>query len=266
MLRIGMIGHGAIGKDVLRAWETGELEGSTCSAILVRRPRDDQPPQSPPVYSNPDGFFSHPMEAVLEIAGHQAVRDHAMRVLESGADLIVTSVGAFSDATFFQRVMDAAKTAGKRVIVPSAGVGALDMLAAAAQGGLDEVVMTVRKDAESWKGTAAEDSHDLAALEGPTLLFDGTAREGAAAYPQNVNISAAVALAGIGLDRTRLRIFAEPGEHPHVVEVEARGRFGSFHFREDVVVSEENRKTGIIVAMAIVKTLRQLTSTLVVGH
>ena len=122
------------------------------------------------------------------------------------------------------------------------------------------------EDAASWKGTVAEDAHDLDALTAPVCLYDGPARGGAAAYPQNVNISAAVSLAGLGLDHTRLRIFADPGSHPHIIEVEARGPFGRFSFREEVVASPENRKTGIIVAMAIIKTLRQLTSTLVVGH
>ena len=117
----------------------------------------------------------------------------------------------------------------------------------------------------SWRGTVAEQAHDLDALAEPVLLYDGPVREGAAAYPQNVNISAAVALAGLGLERTRLRIFAEPNPAPHVVEVEAWGRFGHFTFRSEGVPSEENRKTGIIVAMAVIKSLRQLTSTLVVG-
>jgi aspartate dehydrogenase len=79
-----------------------------------------------------------------------------------------------------------------------------------------------------------------------------------------VNISAAVALAGLGFDRTRLRIFADPTIQTHVVEVEAEGAFGRFRFVEDVAVSE-HRKTGRIVAMALIKTLRQMSSALVVG-
>jgi aspartate dehydrogenase len=99
----------------------------------------------------------------------------------------------------------------------------------------------------------------------PTVIFEGSAREGAATYPQNVNISAAVALAGIGLDRTRLTIVADPTIDTHVIEVRARGAFGSFSFVEDVAVAEENRKTGKIVAMAVAKTIRQLVSPIRIG-
>ena len=96
-------------------------------------------------------------------------------------------------------------------------------------------------------------------------MFDGPVREGARLYPQNVNISAAAAIAGIGLDRTRVVIVADPTITTHIVELEARGAFGHFTFKEDVAVSEENRKTGKLVAMAMVKSVRQLASTLVVA-
>ena len=132
-------------------------------------------------------------------------------------------------------------------------------------GGLDSVTVTVRKDPSAWKGTIAETLVDLDALTAPHTVFDGPVREGARLYPQNVNISAAAAIAGIGLDRTRVVIVADPTITTHIVELEAKGAFGRFTFMEDVTVSEENRKTGKLVAMAMVKSVRQLASTLVVA-
>lgn len=98
------------------------------------------------------------------------------------------------------------------------------------QGGLEEVIVTVRKDPLSWKGTLAETQCDLDRLEASVTLYDGPVRKGARLYPENVNISAAVALAGIGLDRTRLVIAADPAITTHVVEIAASGRFGGFSF------------------------------------
>jgi aspartate dehydrogenase len=111
----------------------------------------------------------------------------------------------------------------------------------------------------------AETLVDLDRLAAPHTVFDGPVREGARLYPQNVNISAAAAIAGLGLDRTRVVIVADPTIDTHVVELEAEGAFGRFFFREDVAVSEENRKTGKLVAMAMVRSVRQLASTLVVA-
>jgi aspartate dehydrogenase len=255
-VKLGLIGYGAIGKHI----EAAGLENIELLSVLVRRPRDDVK-----LTHDPDRFFAHTFDAVAECAGHEAVRTHGQRVLERGADFLVTSVGAFTDSALFDRLLAAAKANGRRLILPSAGIGALDILSSAQVGGLDSVTVTVRKDPSAWKGTVAEEQVDLDSLEGPHVLFDGSAREGARLYPQNVNISAAAAIAGLGLDLTSVVIVADPGISTHVVELEATGAFGCFTFREDVVVSEENRKTGKLVAMAMVKSVRQLASTLVVA-
>ena len=261
-MRLGLIGLGAIGGEVLAAVERGELAGVELTAVLVRKPR---PISTRLITADTNSFFRERFEAVLECAGHQAVRDHGARALRAGSDLLVTSAGALTDDVLLKSLLAAAEQGRSRLIVPSAGIGALDILAGAAQGGLDEVTVTVRKDPVSWKGTAAETLCDLERLAAPVTLYDGPVREGARRYPQNVNISAAAALAGIGLDRTRLVIIADPGITTHVVEIAAAGRFGSFTFREDVIPTESNPKTGRLVAMAVVKTVRQLASRFVVG-
>jgi aspartate dehydrogenase len=255
-VRLGLIGYGAIGKHI----EAAGLENIELVSVLVRRPRNDAM-----LTHDPERFFAHRFDAVAECAGHEAVRAHGQRVLERGADFLVTSVGAFTDSTLFDRLLAAAKANGRRLILPSAGIGALDILSSAAVGGLDSVTVTVRKDPSAWKGTIAETLCDLDALTEPKTVFDGPVREGARLYPQNVNISAAAAIAGLGLDRTRVVIVADPTITTHIVELEAAGAFGRFSFKEDVAVSEENRKTGKLVAMAMVKSVRQLASTLVVA-
>ena len=125
--------------------------------------------------------------------------------------------------------------------------------------------MTVRKDLSAWYGTEAERLCDLATLREPLVIYEGSVREGAARYPQNVNISAAVVLAGFGLDRTQLTIVADPTIQSHVIEIVAEGTFGSFRFCEDVLPSADNPKTGRLVAMAVIKTIRQLAAPVVIG-
>jgi len=259
-IRLGLIGYGAIGKHVEAALKSGGIENLELVAALVKRPRNEGL-----LTHEPDRFFAHAFDAVAECAGHEAVRVHGQRVLQRGADFLVTSVGAFTDTVLFDRLLAAAKANGRRLILPSAGIGALDILSSAAVGGLDSVTVTVRKDPSAWKGTIAETLVDLDSLKAPHVIFDGPVREGARLYPQNVNISAAAAIAGIGLDKTRVVIVADPTITTHIVELDAKGAFGSFTFREDVAVSDENRKTGKLVAMAMVKSVRQLASTLVVA-
>ena len=159
-IRLGLIGYGAIGKHVEAALKSGGIENLELVAALVKRPRHDQRPGGLPTHE-PDRFFAHAFDAVAECAGHEAVRLHGQRVLERGADFLVTSVGAFTDTALFDRLLATAKANGKRLILPSAGIGALDILSSAAVGGLDSVTVTMRKDPSAWKGTIAETLVDL---------------------------------------------------------------------------------------------------------
>jgi aspartate dehydrogenase len=230
--------------------------------VLVQHPRAE-PDRL--ITHEPDVFFDRDLEVVLECAGHQAVREHGVRCLENGVDLVLTSIGALVDDDLRCRLGQTAEAHGRRLTIASAGIGALDILGAARVGGLTRVSMTVRKDPSAWWGTEAEQLCHLASLRQPLTIYEGTVREGAARYPENVNIAAAVALAGLGLDDTRLTIVADPTIRSHVIEIEAEGAFGSFRFTEDVVPTAENPKTGRLVAMAVIKTIRQLGAAVVIG-
>jgi aspartate dehydrogenase len=262
-MRLGLIGYGAIGGEVVRAAQQGGLgPGIQLAAVLVRRPR---PEPDPLLTHDPESFFARDLAVVVECAGHQAVRELGVRCLASGADLVLTSIGALVDDDLRRRLERAAARAGRRLTLASAGIGALDVLGAAAVGGLSRVQMTVRKDPSAWFGTEAERLCDLKSLREPLVIYEGSVRDGAARYPQNVNISAAVGLAGLGLDRTGLTIVADPTIRSHVIEIEAEGAFGSFRFREEVEPTVENPKTGRLVAMAVIKTIRQLAAPVVIG-
>lgn len=211
-LKLGIIGLGAIGLDLVQLCGHGATDPVLARvdivAVLVQRPRSVQEREELGLSASTqltadveEWFRAGPYDAVLEVAGHSAVRELGARVLATGAELLVTSVGAFADESLLTTLVATADQASTRLSIPSAGIGALDILSAAAVGGLDSVTMTVRKDPSAWFGTIAEELYDLHGIDAKgesTILFEGTAREGAAMYPQNVNISAAVALAGIG--------------------------------------------------------------------
>lgn len=261
-MRVAMIGLGAIGAEVLAAARAGLLgEGLELVSVLVRRPR----PEEPLATTERARFLATRPEAVLEVAGHEALRAHGIACLEAGADLLVTSAGALVDDALRRALEAAARAAGRRLRLLSAGIGALDILSAAAVGGLETVRVTVRKDPSAWWGTPGERLVDLATLREPATLYAGPVREGARLYPQNVNIAAAVALAGMGLDRTELVIVADPGIREHLVEIAAEGAFGRFRFEEAIRPTAANPKTGVLVAMAVIKSLRRLASPVVVG-
>lgn len=262
-LKVGLIGLGAVAGPLVARWRAGGFPANVAFVgALVRQPRENPPL---PIATDVRDFLALAPDYVVEGAGHGAVRAHVEALLKAGKEVAVTSIGALIDDDLRARLLAAAEAGGGKLILPAAGIGALDMLAAMAEGGVDRATVTVRKPPEAWLGTPGEALVDLMALSEPAVLFDGSVREGAPHYPGNVNISAAAAFAGAGLDRTRLVIVADPTVTAHVIDLEAEGAAGRLSFREDMRPSPENPKTGVIVAMALAKTIRQRAGRFVIG-
>jgi aspartate dehydrogenase len=261
-LRVGLIGLGAIGRGVAEMARAGKA-GSTCvDAVLLRgegkRAAADH--YGIRAYTEAGAFLASGIDVVVEAAGAAAVAQHGQAVLDAGIDLIVASVGALSDPVLLERLGAAARQRGRRLLIPSGAIAALDAISAAALEDIDEVVHTTRKP------PAAFSAEQLGPepLDGPRLLYDGPARDGVRRFPENVNVAAAVSLAGIGLDRTLLRIFADPSVTRNTHCVEVRGYFGRLELRIENLPTA-NPKTGRLVALSIAKALRNLSASVIVG-
>lgn len=266
-ISVGIIGYGTIGKAVAQAMIDGEAGDASLAAVLVRDAATITVDQRElmKVTDREDAFFGSDPDVVVECAGHEALRLYGERSLERGADLLIVSVGAFADERLMQRITEKAKVYGRRIIVPSAAIGGLDRIAAGAVGGLEEVTLVTTKPPAAWKGTAVEAQVDLDALREPFIAYDGFAREAALRFPESVNVSAALSLAGIGFDRTRVIIAVDPAASGNRHEIEASGRFGRIHVHIENRPSSSNPKTGEIVAMSLIKAIRDMTSPFVIG-
>ncbi len=130
--------------------------------------------------------------------------------------------------SFFQDLAREAEEKGVRIYLPSGAVGAIDALQAAKLQGLDKVTLTTRKPPRS---LGKIEGIDLEGLKEPRVIFEGPAREAVVKFPQNVNVAATISLAGIGPDRTRVRVVADPTISQNIHEIHAQGAFGSFEIR-----------------------------------
>jgi aspartate dehydrogenase len=261
---VGIIGLGAIGRPLAEAIAAGQAGPVAVTVALVREPaRHAALPGGGLLTADAGAFLTSRMDLVVEAGGHDAVRQYGEAVLAAGRDLLVVSVGAFADDALLGRLRAAAQGAGRQILVPSGAIAGLDVISAAAVGGLEAVTITTRKPPEAWRGTIAEGQ--AFAATAPVLLYDGPARQGVALFPQNVNVAAALALAGVGLDATAMRVYADPAVTRNTHEVTARGAFGELRLTLQNVPSAENPKTGRIVAMSVLKAIRNRVAPLVVG-
>jgi len=160
-----------------------------------------------------------------------------------------------------------ARQGGGRIILATGALLGLDAMRAAAEGEFHSVRMITAKPPKSLKGAPylVEHEIDVENLSEPLKVFEGTARQGAEGFPANVNVAAALGMAGMGPDETRLEIWADPAleRNTHRIEVEADS--ARFSMSIENVPSAENPGTGKITALSVIATLRGLVAPLRVG-
>ena len=260
--RIALVGCGAIGTAVLELLRDDPALKVT--TVVVPADGADAARQAAPGAQVLAAVPAEGIDLVVETAGHAAIEQHVLPALERGTPCVVASVGALS-ATGFAERLEAAAVAGRTQVqlIPGA-IGAIDALAAARIGGLASVRYTGRKPPKAWKGTPAEQGRDLDALAQATVIFEGSAREAALLYPKNANVAATVSLAGLGLDRTQVRLIADPATAENVHTVEAEGAFGSFELTMRNKPLAANPKTSALTVYSAVRALRNRVAALAI--
>jgi aspartate dehydrogenase len=271
-MRVAMIGVGSIGRYLIEAVQAG-LAGQARIIGIAGGPKSRArlgelaSIVGCPWTTNPLELLGEKPDLVVEAASQNAVRQYAVAVLEAGADLLIMSVGALADRALMARITDTAERHGRRVHLPAGAIGGLDVLRAAALDRLDEVTLVTSKPPRALAGAPFFETHpvDLGALTERTVIFEGAAAEAVRLFPANVNVAAVLSLAGIGPERTRMQVVADPTLDRNVHEVFARGSFGELHLRLANVPSPTNPKSSFLACLSGLATLRRLAAPVQIG-
>ena len=263
---VGIAGFGEIGRTVAGALDRG-IEGLELAGVCGRdRARTEARAaglrRKVPVLS-PAGLAAA-AEIVVECAPKAAFLELVEPAVAAGRTVVtVSGAGLLAHP----EIVDAAARSGARIVLASGALLGLDAVRAAAEGTIHGITMVTRKPPASLAGAPHLEKNgiDVDGLEAPLRVFAGSAREGAAGFPANVNVAAALGLAGIGADRTRLEIWADPGvaRNTHTVRVESAE--ARFEMKIENVPSEGNPATGKLTALSVVACLRGLVAPLRVG-
>ncbi|MDP6705844.1 MAG: aspartate dehydrogenase [Alphaproteobacteria bacterium] len=265
-LRVAIAGLGAIGLPVARALDDG-IEGLTLVAVSARdREKAAAKLGSlatlPPVVSLPE--LAEVADVVVESIPAASFAEVAEPAVEKGRIFMPLSVGVLLTR---MDLVDRARETGARIICPTGALLGLDAVRAAAEGDLASVTMLTRKPPRGLKGAPHIEAEgiDLDAIVEPTLVFKGSAREAAKGFPANINVGAALSLAGIGPDRTEIEIWADPTVSRNTHRINVDGDASRFEMRIEGIPTEENPATGKLTPLSVIATLRGLTSPLKVG-
>lgn len=265
ILTVGIGGFGAVGRKVAEELDRGTY-GLRLAAISAR---DHEKAKR-----NMDGFRTEvpivglgelsECDIVVEGLPAEVFSEIALPAIEAGRIFVPTSVGQILPR---MHLIDRAQETGARIIAPTGALLGLDAVRAAAEGAIHSVTMITRKPPNGLEGAPHLVNNNISVdgLNVAKLVFEGSAREGAIGFPANVNVAAALALAGIGADETKLQIWADPDvdRNMHRIEVEA----DSCRFTLEIanVPSSENPRTGKNTALSVITCLKGLVSPLKVG-
>ena len=263
-LRIALLGGGTIAWLVLEQTRRGALPGIEIAALAGRRA--DSPAASLARQFGVEylvggkALLAHRPDAVLEAASHEAVREQLVILLDAGISVVVLSAGALADDALREAAEAASLRSGALLYVPSGGIGGLDALKTACLAGVDEASIQVAKPPAAWKGIPYVERSGVALdrLDAPVTLFEGPAREGVPHFPQNVNIAAVLALAGIGMDRTRLKVVADPALTLNTHTIRVSGRCGRLTVVLENVPAPDNPKTSWLACYSGIAALQGL--------
>lgn len=262
---IGIVGCGAIGRALLKAVEAGKLAVSV-AGVASRTEKSARAFLStlrdPPPYLDRAHLIAD-SDLIIEAAGGAVVPGLAGEVFAAGKDLMVISVGALLD---HPEIIGKSRESGCRLLVPSGAIAGLDGIKSACAGQVSHVTITTRKPPEGLEGAPylVEHKISLAGLSEEREVFSGTAREACRGFPANVNVSAAVSLAGLGPDRTRIRILAVPGLKRNCHDIEVEGEFGRLAVHIENVPSE-NPRTGRLTALSIIRSVQDAADSVRIG-
>ncbi|MCO6415117.1 aspartate dehydrogenase [Siccirubricoccus sp. KC 17139] len=265
-LTVAIGGLGAIGAHLARALDQG-VEGLRLVAVAAGDQEKAKRTLAgframPALVSLPE--LAERADIVVEAAPAAVFEQIAEAAIARGRIFVPSSVGALLPR---MHLVVRARESGARIVVPTGALLGLDAVRAAAEGEVASVTIQTRKPPRGLEGAPylVENGIDVLSIATPTLVFKGNAFDAARGFPANVNVAAALALAGIGPERTMVEIWGDPGvtRNTHTIKVEAAA--ARLTMTIENVPSEENPRTGKITPLSILACLRGLTSTLKVG-
>ena len=264
---VGIGGLGTVGFEVARRIDGGAIDGLVLAAVSARdraRARERIAGFRTPVDVVAAGELAEHADIVVESAPAAVFREIAEPAVRAGKILVAISAGALLDHA---DLVETARATGAQIVVPSGAVMGLDAVRGAAESGIESVTMITRKPPGGLAGAPylVEHGIDVGGLDAPLKVFDGSAREAARGFPANVNVAAALGLAGVGPQDTRIEIWADPGVTRNTHEIRLEAETVRFHLRIENVPSRENPRTGRSVAPSVVAALRRFVAPLVVG-
>ncbi|HEU4483125.1 MAG TPA: aspartate dehydrogenase [Nitrososphaeraceae archaeon] len=269
--KISIIGCGAIGSELAQHVDSNMAKNVTLLSILDIRPENAEALKlklsnnSPLLFNNFDDFVKSEsfkeVELVIEAASQNAITSYLNQLISFKKDVLVMSVGAFANSAFFSEVSRNVESNDINIYVPSGAIAGIDALKSV-KNSVSYVTLTTTKNPNSLKDSPffKNNNFTVDSIKKRTLLFEGSAIEAVQNFPANVNVAALLGLAGIGVEKTKVNVIADPSIRINKHEIKVIGKFGELIVRVKNIPSSTNPKTSYLAILSVIECLRSITT------
>lgn len=263
---VGLIGCGTIGTHLALAIESRTIANASLIGLFDVVDSNAKSLKSklksiPEVHPDFNSFIDSPADIIIEAASQEAVRKFGKSIIEASKDLMVMSVGALADTTFLAELLDlaAVRKGRSKIYVPSGAIAGIDAIRSVKHL-LDSITLTTTKSPKALAGAPffATREVNLDIITKVTEIYEGTAAEAVKLFPANVNVAAVLSLAGLGADKTKVRVLIDPHATTNQHEIVATGRFGDIKISVNNVTTPGNPKTSFLAVLSAIECLRSI--------
>lgn len=265
--RVGIIGYGSIGKEIIAATRRYEIPNARVVALFDKESTVfnsvDHDTGELHLFSDFDEFYNSKIysniDIIIECASKGAVKEYGKKIIESKKDLIVLSVGAFSDEDYLREMQNLSNLNNTRILIPTGAIAGLDSIRSVKKY-LNTLTIVTTKNPKSLVGAPYFKSSKIRIdeISKETVLFEGNAVDAIELFPANVNVAVSIALAGIGLVKTQVKIVADPTLSVNKHEIVGEGTFGKIHIVVQNIPSPSNPRTSYLASLSAIECLRGL--------
>ena len=259
--KIGLLGCGAIGTQIALAIDIGKIpaelthiydfDNAKAEALAAKLAK------KPIIVANPHLLSSNNVDIVVEAASQDAVKNHALSILQNRKDLMMMSVGALLDESVFDILFDACREFKKKIYLPSGAIAGLDAIKSV-KDELESLTLVTTKNPKALAGAKFFEAEkmDVRSITQKTVIFEGPAKEAVTLFPANINVAALLSLAGLGSTKTSVKIIVDPETDKNTHQIEARGKFGKITIHVENVPDPTNPKTSRLAILSAIECLR----------
>ena len=263
---VGLIGCGTIGTHLAMAIESRTIANATLTGVFDiidsnAKILKSKLRSNPKVYDDFDSLIDSEADIIVEAASQEAVRKFGKQIIEANKDLLIMSVGALANTIFLTELLDLAhiREGRSRIYVPTGAIAGIDAIRSVRHL-LDSITLTTTKSPKALAGAPffATSEVNLDTITKITEIYEGSAAEAVRLFPANVNVAAVLSLAGLGADKTKVRVIVDPHATTNQHEIVATGRFGDMKITVNNATTPGNPKTSFLAVLSAIECLRSV--------